>query len=87
MALTRSLSNSEGHKPKVQVIIQDKIESYLERKFRVSRSYATRESYRRVVHRFIDYIQVQQKQSENTSQSPCNDIMRLLDKSDHNSYG
>jgi len=84
VALTWSLSTSEGHKPKVQVIIQDKIESYLERKYRVSRSYATRESYRRVVHRFIDYIQVQQKQDFEqfviTLTKPDTDPIQILDE-------
>ncbi len=62
MALTRSLSNSKGLKSKVQIVIQSKIEAYLERKYRISRSHATRESYRFIVHRFIDFIQVQYKQ-------------------------
>jgi len=62
VALTRSLSNSKGLKSKVQIVIQSKIEAYLERKYRISRSHATRESYRFIVHRFIDFIQVQYKQ-------------------------
>ena len=57
MALTRSLSNSAKKKNKMQVVIQDKIEAYLERKFRLSRSFATRESYRITLHRFVDFIQ------------------------------
>jgi len=62
VALTRSLSNSKGLKSKVQALLQNKIEAYLERKYRISRSHATRESYRFIVHRFIDFIQVQYKQ-------------------------
>ena len=62
MALTRSLSNSKRLKSRVQVVIQNKIEAYLERKYRISRSHATRTSYRFIVHRFIDFIQVQYKQ-------------------------
>ena len=61
MALTRSLSNSKRLKSKVQLVIQSKIETYLERKFRISRSYATRESYRVIVYRFVDFVQVQYK--------------------------
>jgi len=62
MALTRSLSNSNGLKQKVQLVIQNKIESYLERKYRISRSYATRDSYRIIVYRFVNFIQIQYKQ-------------------------
>lgn len=58
MTLTRSLSNSEGQKPRVQVLIHDQIETYLERKYRLSRSYATREGYRVVLHRFVDFTQI-----------------------------
>jgi len=61
MALTRSLSNSKRLKSKVQLVIQSKSETYLERKFRISRSYATRESYRVIVYRFVDFVQVQYK--------------------------
>ena len=45
-------------KSKVQLEIQDKIKVYLERKYRLSRSYSTRESYRIVLHRFIDFTQI-----------------------------
>jgi len=46
----------------VQALLQDKIELYLERKYRISRSHATRDSYRVIVSRFIDFIQIQYKQ-------------------------
>jgi integrase len=46
----------------VQLVIQNKIEAYLERKYRVSRSFATRDSYRFAVYRFVDYIQIQYNQ-------------------------
>jgi len=62
VTLTWSLTNSKGHKSKVKLVIQDKIEAYLERKYRVSRSFATRDSYRFAVFRFVDFIQVQYKQ-------------------------
>ena len=61
MALTRSLSNSGKQKVKVQTSIQNKIEVYLERKYRISRSHATRHSYRFIVYRFVDFIQIQYK--------------------------
>lgn len=62
MTLTRSLSNKRRHKSKVQAILQSKIDAYLERKFRVSRSHATRESYRFIIHRFVDFIQTERKE-------------------------
>jgi len=62
VTLTRSLSNFKCLKSRVQVVIQDKIEAYLERKFRVSRSFATRDSYKILVYRFIDFIQIQHNQ-------------------------
>ena len=61
MTFTRSSNNSKEHKLKVQLVIQDKIEAYLERKFRLSRSYSTRESYKVVLHRFIDFVQIHYK--------------------------
>ena len=57
MTLTRSLSNSGKKKFQLKPQTQEKIDGYLERKFRVSRSYATKESYMRILHRFADYIQ------------------------------
>jgi len=66
MVLTRSLSNSKGLKSKVQTVIQNKIEIYLERKYRISKSHATRESYRFIVYRFVDFIQIQYKQDFET---------------------
>ena len=62
MALTRSLSNSVGHKSSVQTLLENKIETYLERKYRISRSHATRDSYRIIVSRFVNFIQLQYKQ-------------------------
>jgi len=61
VTLTRSSNNSKKHKLKVQLVIQDKIEAYLERKFRLSRSYSTRDSYKVVLHRFIDFVQIYYK--------------------------
>jgi len=61
VTLTRSSNNSKKHKLKVQLVIQDKIETYLERKFRLSRSYSTRQSYKVVLHRFIDFVQIHYK--------------------------
>jgi len=61
VTLTRSSNNSKKHKLRVQLVIQDKIEAYLERKFRLSRSYSTRDSYKVVLHRFIDFVQIYYK--------------------------
>ena len=46
----------------MKLVIQDKIESYLEWKYRISRSFATQDFYRFVEFRFVDFIQVQYKQ-------------------------
>ena len=62
MALTRSLSNSGRLKSSVQALLESKLETYLERKYRVSRSHDTRNSYRKIVHRFINFIELQYKQ-------------------------
>jgi len=62
LALTRSLSNSVGLKSSVQVLLQNKLEAYLERKYRISRSHATRDSYRIIVCRFVNFIQIQYNQ-------------------------
>ncbi len=58
MPLTRSLSNSAKQNDKMQLVIQDKIEVYLERKFRTSRSFATRNSYRIAINRFVDFVRI-----------------------------
>ena len=58
MPLTRSLSNSAKQNDKMQLVVQDKIEVYLERKFRTSRSFATRNSYRIAINRFVDFVRI-----------------------------
>jgi len=58
VTLTRSLSNSSNHTTEVQVVIQDKIDTYLDRKFRTSRSFATRDCYRVCLNRFIDFLRI-----------------------------
>ncbi len=58
LAFTRSLSNSIGLKSSVQALLQNKIETYLERKYRISRSHSTRDSYRVIVYRFIDFLHI-----------------------------
>ena len=58
MYLTRSLSNSAKQNDKMQLVIQDKIEAYLERKFRTSRSFATINSYRIAINRFVDFVRI-----------------------------
>ncbi len=62
LAFTRSLSNSTGLKSSVQALLESKIETYVERKYRVSRSHDTRNSYRKIVRRFINFIQLQYNQ-------------------------
>ena len=58
MPLTRSLCNSAKQNDEVQLVVQDKIEVYLERKFRTSRSFATRNAYRIAINRFIDFVRI-----------------------------
>jgi len=58
MPLTQSLRNSAKQNDEMQLVVQDKIEVYLERRFRISRSFATRNSYRIVINRFIDFVRI-----------------------------
>jgi len=69
LTLTRSLSNSGGLKSSVQALLQNKLEAYLERKYRISRSHDTRNSYRKIVCRFVNFIQIQYKQDFEQFQS------------------
>jgi hypothetical protein len=39
--------------------IDNKVQLFLEKKFRTSRSYATRHTYRAVVRRFLDFLRLQ----------------------------
>jgi len=84
MALTRSLSNSVGLKSSVQALLESKMETYLERKYRVSRSHDTRNSYRKIVHRFINFVQLQYKQDFeqflSSLKQPDSDPVGILDE-------
>lgn len=54
---SRSLSNYEQNQPHMQVqTVQDKIIRFLERKFRTSRSYATKTTYRTQIDKFSAFI-------------------------------
>jgi len=56
---SRSLTNStEQSTPVMQISLQDKVELYLEKKFRTSRSFSTKNSYRVGMNRFIDFLRV-----------------------------
>lgn len=57
---SRSLSNSEGQdNPRMQIQqVEDKIERFLERKFRVSRSYSTKLTYRSHIVRFGEFTRI-----------------------------
>ena len=57
---SRSLSNSEGQdNPRMQLQqVEDKIERFLERKFRVSRSYSTKLTYRSHIVRFGEFTRI-----------------------------
>ena len=56
----RSLSNSGTQNPnRMQISVHSIIEKYLERKFRNSRSYSTKSSYKGAINRFVGYLRVQ----------------------------
>jgi len=84
LALSRSLSNSVGLNSSVQALLQSKLETYLERKYRISRSHATIDTYRKIVSRFLDFIQSQYKQDFeqflDTLKQPDADPVGILDE-------
>ena len=84
MVLSRSLSNSVGLNSSVQALLQNKIETYLERKYRISRSHDTRNFYRKIVCRFINFIQLQYnqvfEQFLGTLKLPDTDPVGILDE-------
>ena len=53
----RSLSNSEKHSQNVQ--IEAKITRFLERKFRTSRSFSTKNTYKSVLKKFMKFLRIQ----------------------------
>jgi len=59
MTLSRSLSNYNPKSEIMQVQIQDIIEYYLEKKFRISHSFATKSVYRAALKKFIEFARVQ----------------------------
>ena len=56
----RSLSNSEKNTKSVQIHnSQDKVTLFLERKFRVSRSLSTKNTYNSAIQKFIKFLEIQ----------------------------
>jgi len=56
---SRSLTNSDKQDSShMQIQVQDKITHFLERKFRASRSFATKKSYNYSLHRFEEFLRV-----------------------------
>jgi len=52
----RSLKGRNGKfMPMIEITIHDRIERFLDRKFRASRSYATKETYKGALNRFSDF--------------------------------
>ena len=84
MALTRSLSNSKNHDSRVQVLLEDKIGTYLNRKYRISRSQATKDSYNKIVLRFVKFVQIRYKMDFeeflNTLKLSDTDPIEILDE-------
>ncbi len=58
MTLSRSLSNYSNKSEDMQVQIQDIIEHYLEKKFRISHSFATKNVYRAALKKFTEFARV-----------------------------
>lgn len=58
MTLSRSLSNYSNESDNMQVQIQDIIEHYLEKKFRISHSFATKSVYRAALKKFIEFARI-----------------------------
>ena len=61
MGSSRSLSNlSKQTKSKMQIqSTHDKIKNFVQKKFRVSRSYSTRDGYESAINRFIEFVRIQ----------------------------
>jgi len=78
MPINRSLSNSEKQTfLKMQVQTQeDKIEQFLQRKFRVSRSYCTKRTYLRSIKNFIRFVRAHYNLD-------LNQILRQLETKEH----
>jgi len=56
----RSLSNSEKDSDLMQIqTVQDKITRFLERKFRASRSFSTKNTYNSALKRFMKFLVIQ----------------------------
>jgi len=56
----RSLSNSEKNTEQMQIqTIQDKITRFLERKFRASRSFSTKNTYNSALKKFMKFLDIQ----------------------------
>ena len=58
MTLSRSLSNSDSDSESMQVQVEDKISRFLEKKFRISHSFATKRIYHSSLKRFLEFIRV-----------------------------
>ncbi len=59
MTLPRSLSNSNIQKSQMQVqTLDDKITRFLNNKFRISRSYATKRTYESSLKQFEKFLQI-----------------------------
>lgn len=57
MVISQSLSNLDGQSSKMQIqTVDDRIENFLQKKFRLSRSYSTKESYDTGLRKFIKFV-------------------------------
>jgi hypothetical protein len=58
MTLSRSLSNYKAKTGDMQIQINDKIERYLEKKFRISHSFNTKNVYHAALKKFTEFARV-----------------------------
>jgi len=57
MTLTRSLSNYKPNSEDMQVQI-DRIDQYLQKKFRISHSFDTKNAYRAALKKFTEFLRI-----------------------------
>ena len=81
---SRSLSNSESYDSHMQVqITEDILTKFLERKFRTSRSYGTKSTYRVMIHRFAEFVRqeynLELNQLFTTLEAKSKDSLDVLD--------
>ncbi len=77
----RSLTNREEKQPQMSELpINDVVERFLDRKFRASRSYATKETYRGAINRFAEFAYQDYNQKlDSLLKNMLNDVLDPLE--------